>query len=63
MAGNYFSQPFLHLSEQYFTSFHTFSHFFRHVNALPQRAHIGSLMSFFTAEFAPIKTTNSQRER
>ena len=39
-AESYFSPPFLHLFEQYFTSFHTFSHFFRHVNALPQRAHI-----------------------
>jgi hypothetical protein len=37
---NYFSPPFLHLSEQYFTSFHTFSHFFRHVNGLPQLGQI-----------------------
>lgn len=27
----------LHLSEQYFTSSHTFSHFFRHVNGRPQQ--------------------------
>jgi hypothetical protein len=37
---NYFSPPFLHLSEQYLTSFHTFSHFFRQRNGLPQRVHI-----------------------
>jgi hypothetical protein len=27
----------LHLSEQYFTSSHTFSHFFRHLNGRPQQ--------------------------
>jgi hypothetical protein len=27
----------LHLSEQYFTSSQTFSHFFRHVNGRPQQ--------------------------
>lgn len=30
----------LHLSEQYFTSSHTFSHFFRHVKGLPHVRHI-----------------------
>jgi hypothetical protein len=30
---------FLHLSEQYLTLSHTFSHFFRQVNGLLQRAH------------------------
>jgi hypothetical protein len=31
---------FLHLSEQYLTSFHTFSHFLRQLNGIPQRAHV-----------------------
>lgn len=29
----------MHRSEQYFTSFHTFAHFFRHANSRPQRSH------------------------
>ena len=29
-----------HLSEQYFTSFHTSDHFFRHVNSRPQMRHV-----------------------
>ena len=29
-----------HRSEQYFTSFHTRDHFFRHVNGRPQTRHI-----------------------
>jgi len=31
---------FLQASLQYFTSFHTFSHFFRHESGRPQTAHI-----------------------
>ncbi len=31
MGKNYLGVPLRHASEQYFTSFHTFSHFFRHV--------------------------------
>jgi len=30
----------LHLSEQYLTSFHTFSHFLRQLNGIPQQAHV-----------------------
>ena len=29
-----------HLSEQYFTSFHTSDHFFRHENSRPQTRHV-----------------------
>lgn len=35
-----YHHEFLHLSEQYFTSFQTFSHFLRHVKGRPQQIHI-----------------------
>lgn len=37
--ANYFFAP-RHLSEQYFTESHTFSHFLRQVNGLPQVTHV-----------------------
>ncbi len=44
--------PFLHRSLQYFTSSHTFSHFFRHEKGLPQVTHTFCERSDFLIFFA-----------
>lgn len=44
--------PFLHRSLQYFTSSHTFSHFFRHEKGRPQVAHTFCGRSVFLICFA-----------
>jgi hypothetical protein len=49
-----------HASEQNFTSFHTFSHFFRHVNGRPHTAHGFSGKSDFLRIFGMVQSLGSK---
>lgn len=53
---------FLHLSEQYLTSFQTFSHFLRQANGLPQRTQIlvGKFSFFMPLGIRPYKSSTTQ---